>query len=113
MVKLIREFYRYLKMDKKMRKVTKEMKVAEKDVKAGKKKAAVKVLKKAEKKNAKLADYDEKVRADEIVLRAIVRSSAIVQKSEEEHERSDRFGRCMTLRSWRASLQKLLGKDVE
>ena len=62
MVKLIREFYRYLKMDKKMRKVTKEMKVAEKDVKAGKKKAAVKVLKKAEKKNAKLADYDEKVR---------------------------------------------------
>ena len=49
-------------MDKKMRKVTKEMKVAEKDVKAGKKKAAVKVLKSAEKKNMKLADYDEKVR---------------------------------------------------
>ncbi len=50
------------KMDKKMRKVTKEMKVAEKDVKEGKKKAAVKVLKKAEKKNMKLANYDEKVR---------------------------------------------------
>jgi hypothetical protein len=49
-------------MDKKMRKVTKEMRRAESDVKKGKKVKAVKELKRAEKKNMKLADYDEKVR---------------------------------------------------
>lgn len=49
-------------MDKKMHKVTKSMKVAEKDIKMGKKKAAVKTLKKAEKKNEKLVKIDKKVR---------------------------------------------------
>ena len=49
-------------MDKKMHQVTKRMKTAEKDVKMGKKKAAVKVLKKAESKNEKLVKIDKKVR---------------------------------------------------
>lgn len=49
-------------MDKKMAQVTKEMKVAEKDVKKGKKAAAVKTLKKAEKKNVKLTKLDREVR---------------------------------------------------
>lgn len=53
-------------MDKKMRKVTKTMRLAEKDIKKGKKSAAVKALKGAEKKNMKLANYDEKVRDPEI-----------------------------------------------
>lgn len=56
-------------MDRKMRKVTKVMRKAEHDVKAGKPKAAVKELHKAEKKNMKLADYDEKVR-DPIIAKA-------------------------------------------
>ena len=51
-----------LRMDKKMAKVTKEMKVAEKDVKKGKPKAAVKSLKKAEKKNVKLTKIDREER---------------------------------------------------
>jgi len=45
-------------MDKKIHKITENMKVAEKDVKKGKPKAAVKVLKKAEKKNEKLKVED-------------------------------------------------------
>jgi hypothetical protein len=49
-------------MDKKMRKVTKTMRRAEKDMKKGKKAMAIKELKRAEKKNVKLANYDEKVR---------------------------------------------------
>lgn len=49
-----------------MRGVTRQMKRAEHDVKVGKPKAAIKVLHKAEKKNAKLADYDERVRDPEI-----------------------------------------------
>lgn len=50
------------KMDKLMHKVTEKMKVAEKDIKRGKKSAAVKVLKKAEKKNEKLVKEDKNVR---------------------------------------------------
>jgi hypothetical protein len=49
-----------------MRRVTKQMRHAESDIKKGKSKAAVKVLKKAEKKNSMLANYDEKVRDPEI-----------------------------------------------
>ena len=49
-------------MDKKMHKITKSMKAAEKDVVKGKPKAAVKVLKKAEKKNEKLVKEDREVR---------------------------------------------------
>lgn len=49
-------------MDKKMHKVTEKMKVAEKDIKKGKTKAAVKMLKKAEKKNEKLVKIDRDVR---------------------------------------------------
>lgn len=53
-------------MDKKMRKVTKKIRHAEKDIKEGKPKMALKTLKKAEKKNVKLANFDEKVRDPEI-----------------------------------------------
>src|SRR5665213_3194537 len=53
---------RELIMDEKMAKVTKEMKMAEKDVKKGKPKAAVKELKKAEKKNVKLTKIDREER---------------------------------------------------
>ena len=49
-------------MDKKMHKITESMKTAEKDVKMGKTKAAVKVLKKAEKKNELLVKIDKNVR---------------------------------------------------
>lgn len=49
-------------MDKKMAKVTKQMKTAERDIKKHKPKAAVKALKKAEKKNAKLTKIDRDVR---------------------------------------------------
>jgi hypothetical protein len=49
-------------MDKKMHKVTEKMKVAEKDIKKGKKGAAVKTLKSAEKKNEKLVKIDRDVR---------------------------------------------------
>jgi len=49
-------------MDRKMHKVTEKMKVAEKDIKKGKPKAAVKVLKGAEKKNEKLVKIDRDVR---------------------------------------------------
>lgn len=49
-------------MDKKIHKVTLKMKKAEKDVKQGKSKAAVKVLKGAEKKNEKLKREDRDVR---------------------------------------------------
>lgn len=49
-------------MDKKMHKVTTAMKMAEKDMKKGKGKMAVKVLKKAEKKNEKLVKMDKNVR---------------------------------------------------
>lgn len=49
-------------MDKKMHKVTEKMKMAEKDIKKGKSKAAVKVLKKAEKKNEKLVKIDRDIR---------------------------------------------------
>lgn len=45
-----------------MHKVTEKMKVAEKDIKKGKTKAAVKMLKKAEKKNEKLVKIDRDVR---------------------------------------------------
>ncbi len=50
------------KMDKKMHKVTLKMKKAEKEVKKAKPKAAVKVLKSAEKKNEKLVKIDKNVR---------------------------------------------------
>lgn len=56
-------------MDKKMHQVTKRMKTAEKDIKKGKSKKAVKVLKKAEKKNEKLVKIDRKVR-DPIIKKA-------------------------------------------
>jgi len=46
------------KLDKKIHKITQSMKKAEKDVKAGKSKAAVQVLKGAEKKNEKLKRED-------------------------------------------------------
>jgi hypothetical protein len=49
-------------MDKAMHQVTKRMKTAERDVKAGKEKQAVKVLRKAEKKNEKLVKKDRDVR---------------------------------------------------
>lgn len=49
-------------MDKLMHKVTEKMKVAEKDIKKGKKSAAVKILKKAEKKNERLVKEDKNVR---------------------------------------------------
>jgi len=49
-------------MDKKMHKVTKAMESAEKDMKHGKEKAAMKVLKGAEKKNEKLVKIDREVR---------------------------------------------------
>lgn len=45
-----------------MHQVTKKMEIAEKDVKKGKPKMAVKVLKKAEKKNEKLVKIDKDVR---------------------------------------------------
>lgn len=51
-----------ISMDKKMHKVTEKMRSAEKDVKAGKSKAAVHVLKGAEKKNEKLVKMDKNVR---------------------------------------------------
>lgn len=46
-------------MDKKMHQVSKRMKTAEKDIKKGKPKAAVKVLKKAVRKNEKLVKIDK------------------------------------------------------
>lgn len=46
-------------MDKKMHQVTKRMMSAEKAVKGGKKKQAVKILEKAEKKNEKLVQIDK------------------------------------------------------
>ena len=49
-------------MDKKMHQVTKRMKTAEKDLKKGKPKQAVRVLKKAEKKNERLVKIDKNVR---------------------------------------------------
>lgn len=49
-----------------MRKVTNKMETAKKDIKENKPKEAIKVLNKAEKKNEKLANYDEKVRDPEI-----------------------------------------------
>lgn len=53
-------------MDKKMHQVSKRMKTAEKDIKKGKSKEAVKVLKKAVKKNEKLVKIDKNVRDPEI-----------------------------------------------
>lgn len=53
-------------MDKKMAKVTRQMKRAESNIKAGKKKAAIKVLDAAEKKNVKLTKMDREVRDPEI-----------------------------------------------
>ena len=53
---------RNFKMDKKMHQVTKRMKTAVKDVKKCKPAAAVKVLKKADKKNEKLVKIDRDVR---------------------------------------------------
>lgn len=49
-------------MDKKMHRVTKQMQTAEKEIKKGKKKAAVKTLKMAEKKNENLVKIDRDVR---------------------------------------------------
>lgn len=46
------------KLDKKIHKITEKMRAAEKDVKSGKSKAAVQVLKGAEKKNEKLKVED-------------------------------------------------------
>jgi hypothetical protein len=56
-------------MDKKMHQVTKRMEIAEKDIKHGKGKAAVKVLKKAEKRNEKLVKIDRTVR-DPLIKKA-------------------------------------------
>jgi fructose-1,6-bisphosphatase len=61
--KFIQTFYPNFKgkieqMDKKIHKITEKMKLAEKDIKTGKKKEAVTVLKKAEKKNEKLVKID-------------------------------------------------------
>ena len=53
-------------MDKKMRKVTKKIRRAEKDIRHGHPKDALKTLKRAEKKNEMLANFDEKVRDPEI-----------------------------------------------
>lgn len=50
------------KMDKKMHQVTKQMQTAERDIKKHKNTQAVKVLKKAEKKNEKLVKIDKNVR---------------------------------------------------
>lgn len=55
-------------MDKKMHKITKSMQKAGKDIKAGKSKAAVQVLKGAEKKNEKLVKMDKK--RDKIIDKA-------------------------------------------
>lgn len=49
-------------MDKKMHQVSKRMKTAERDIEKGNKKGAVKVLKKAVKKNEKLVAIDRDVR---------------------------------------------------
>lgn len=49
-----------------MHQVTKRMSTAERDIEHGAKKAAVKVLKKAEKKNEKLVKIDRDVRDPEI-----------------------------------------------
>jgi 23S rRNA pseudoU1915 N3-methylase RlmH len=58
---LIDMFFNYLEknMDKKMHKVSKKIETAEKDIKKGKKAEAVKVLKKAVKKNEKLVKIDK------------------------------------------------------
>ncbi len=71
MYELMFAMYNYMEgyMDKKMHKVTEKMKVAEKDIKKGKAKAAVKVLKGAEKKNEKLVKIDKNVR-DPIIKKA-------------------------------------------
>lgn len=53
-------------MDKKIHQVTKRMKTAEHDIRSGKKKAALKVLSKAEKKNEKLVKIDKKVRDPQV-----------------------------------------------
>jgi hypothetical protein len=53
-------------MDKKMAKITRQMKRAESNIKAGKKKAAIKTLDSAEKKNVKLTKMDREVRDPEI-----------------------------------------------
>ncbi len=55
-------------MDKKMHKITQSMKMAEKDMKGGKKKTAVKVLKKAESKNETLVKMDKK--RDKVIKKA-------------------------------------------
>ena len=47
-------------MDKKIHKITKKIEKAEKDIKGGKSKAALQVLKGAEKKNEKLVKLDKK-----------------------------------------------------
>ncbi len=49
-------------MDKKMAKVTSAMKTAGRDIKSGKKSAALKALKGAEKKNVKLTKIDREIR---------------------------------------------------
>lgn len=49
-----------------MAKVTQQMRTAEKDIKQGNKKAAVKALKSAEKKNVKLTKVDKEVRDPQI-----------------------------------------------
>lgn len=56
-------------MDKKMHQVTKRLQTAERDIKAGKPKAALGVLKKAERKNEKLVKIDRDVR-DPMIDRA-------------------------------------------
>jgi hypothetical protein len=61
-LKTMKQLYKECQMDKKMHKVTEKMKDAEKDIKSGKKQAAVKVLKGAEKKNEKLVKIDKDVR---------------------------------------------------
>ncbi len=61
---LIQMFFNYMEesMDKKMHQVTKRMQTAGRDIKKGKGKEAVKVLRKAVKKNEKLVKEDRKVR---------------------------------------------------
>lgn len=61
-MKIMNQLYRESKMDKKMHKVTEKMRTAEGAIKSGKKKAAIKELKGAEKSNEKLVKIDKDVR---------------------------------------------------
>ncbi len=61
-LKKMQQLYLESKLDKKMHKVTEKMQTAEGAIKSGKKKAAIKELKGAEKSNEKLVKIDKDVR---------------------------------------------------